>query len=152
MIFHVALVLDQLLEVHAQNICHSFQTQICRPVFVVVVKIQVHLLQIICICNVILSHTLYQCLATGMMQSLQNLTRLGVVGCVGNIENQQSHMVLVQEFVRMEGRLTHGICKCTLLSHAHFSMYVAYCKRIGTSLCSNSICLKEFHSISGYVL
>ena len=49
----------------------------------------------ICICNVNLSHTLSQCLATGMMQSLQNLTRLGVVGCVGNIENQQSHIDLV---------------------------------------------------------
>ena len=33
-----------------------------------------------------------------------------------------------------------------------FSMYVAYGKRVGASLCSNPICLKEFHSISGYAL
>ena len=52
----------------------------------------------------------------------------------------------------LEEILTHGICKYTLLSHAHFSMYVAYCKRVGACLCSNPICLMEFHSISGYAL
>ena len=63
--------------------------------FVVVVEIRGYHLQCVCICNVNLSHTLSQCLATGMMQSLQNFTHLGVVGCVGNIENQQSYIDLV---------------------------------------------------------
>ena len=70
--------------------------------FVVVVKIQVYQLQCVCIYILHLLHTLSQCLAIGMMQSQRNLRHLGVVGCVGNIENQQSHIDLEQEFVGVD--------------------------------------------------
>ena len=60
---------------------------------------RIYQLQCVCIYIVNVLYTLSQCLAIGMKQSQRNLTRLEVVGCGGNIENQQSHIDLEQEFV-----------------------------------------------------
>ena len=63
--------------------------------FVVVVKIRVYQLQCV----------MYLHTYTFTMLSHRNdakSAKFGVVGCVGNIENQQSHIDLEQEFVGVD--------------------------------------------------